>query len=148
MAKGTGRSGRGDRRADVTGRAPRGRPHPVDRMREINAIHDPDPFGGRPPIESIEIRQRTYVTAQVQPLDVTGTRTIAVGALLWLVAAVALLPFYSTLDDNGRGWWVWTCVAGVGLGLIGVEYCRRRRRHLSERPPREVETSPLGAAGL
>jgi len=117
-------------------------------MREINAMHDPDPFGGRPPIDSIEIRQRTYLTAKVQPLDVTGTRTIAVGALLWLVAGLALLPFYSALEDSGRSWWLWTCVAGIGLGLIGVEYCRRRRRHLSKHPPREVETSPLGAAGL
>lgn len=148
MANGSERGKRGDRRAQSSGRIPRGRPHPVDRMREMNAMHDPDPFGGRPPIESIEIRQRTYLTAKVQPLDVTGVRTIAVGAILWLVAALALSPFYSTLADQGRGWWLWTCVAGFGLGLIGVEYCRRRRRHLSEHPPREVETSPLGAAGL
>ncbi len=117
-------------------------------MREINAIHDPDPFGGRPPIESIQIRQRTYVTAKVQPLDVTGVRTIAVGTIVWLVAGLALLPFYSTLEANGRLWWLWTCLAGFGLGLIGIEYCRRRRRQLAERPPTEVETSPLGAAGL
>ena len=37
---------------------------------------DPDPFGGRPPIDQIEIRQKTYVTAKVQPLDVTGVRTV------------------------------------------------------------------------
>ncbi|MBA2697356.1 MAG: DUF2530 domain-containing protein [Nocardioidaceae bacterium] len=117
-------------------------------MREIKALHDPDLFGGRPGIESIEIRQRTYVTATVQPLDVTGVRTIAVGAIVWLVAALALIPFYFTLEENGHGWWLWTCVAGFGLGLIGIGYCRRRRRQLAERPPREVETSPLGAAGL
>ncbi len=117
-------------------------------MRGIKALHDPDLFGGRPGIESIEIRQRTYVTATVQPLDVTGVRTIAVGAIVWLVAALALIPFYFTLEENGHGWWLWTCVAGFGLGLIGIGYCRRRRRQLAERPPREVETSPLGAAGL
>ncbi|MBA3233844.1 MAG: DUF2530 domain-containing protein [Propionibacteriales bacterium] len=117
-------------------------------MREINALPDPDPFGGRPAIESIEIGQRTYVTATVQPLDVTGVRTIAVGALLWLLAALALAPFYSTLQEHHRGWWLWTCIAGLGLGLIGIEYCRRRRRHLAGRPTKEVETSPLGAAGL
>ncbi len=117
-------------------------------MREINAMHDPDPFGGRPPIESIEIRQRTYVTATVQPLDVTGVRTVAVGAGLWLVAALVLLAFYPTLEENGRTWWLWTCVAGFALGLVGIAYCRRRLRRLSERPERDVETSPLGAAGL
>lgn len=109
---------------------------------------DPDPFGGRPPIEQIEIRQKTYVIAKVQPLDVTGVRTIAVGAALWLVAFFALLPFYPTLQDNDRGWWLWTCSAGFGLGLLGVDYCRRRRNRLAAMPKREVETSPLGAAGL
>ena len=109
---------------------------------------DPDPFGGRPPIEQIEIRQKTYVIAKVQPLDVTGVRTIAVGAALWLVAFFALLPFYPTLQDNDRGWWLWTCSAGFGLGLLGVYYCRRRRNRLAAMPEREVETSPLGAAGL
>ena len=25
-------------------------------------------------------------------------------------------------------WWLWTCLAGFGLGLFGLEYCRRRRK--------------------
>lgn len=130
-------------------RSERSRPHPVDRMREINALHDPDPFGGRPPIDSIEIRQKTYITAkQVHPLDVTGVRTIGVGVALWIVAFAALLPFYSTLQEHGRGWWLWTCLAGFGLGVLGLEYCRRRRNRSSTGPEQEVETSPLGAAGL
>jgi Protein of unknown function (DUF2530) len=124
------------------------RPHPVDRMREINALPDPDPFSGRPPIESIEIRQKTYHTAKVQPLDVTGVRTLGVGVVLWLVAFIALLPFYSTLQDDGRGAWLWTCLAGFGLGLLGLQYCRRRRNRLEDDPEEHVETSPLGAAGL
>jgi hypothetical protein len=44
-----------------------------------------------------------------------------------------LLPFYSELEDNGRLWWLWTCLAGCGLGLFGLEYCRRRRRARAER---------------
>lgn len=118
-------------------------------MRELKAFPDPDPFGGHPPIESIEIRQKTYVTATaVHPLDVTGVRTVTVGVVLWFIAFVALLPFYSTLQSHGRGWWLWTCMAGFGLGLLGLEYCRRRRNRLAQLPPQEVETSPLGAAGL
>lgn len=127
----------------------RGGNGPDCRQRRLGVVAKDDPFGGRLPIDSIEIRQRTYVTAkEVQPLDVTGLRTIAVGAFLWLAAALALAPFYSTLQQHDRGWWLWTCIAGFGLGLIGIEYCRRRKRHLAERPAREVETSPLGAAGL
>ncbi len=111
-------------------------------------VPDPDPFSGRPPIDRIEIHHKTYVTARVQPLDVTGVRTVAVGAVLWLIALVYCAVSYSSLRDHGHGWWLWTCVAGLALGLLGLEYCRRRRRRLESRPGRETETSPLGAAGL
>ena len=114
---------------------------PSDRLR------DPDPFGGRPPIEQIELGQKTYVTAKVQPLDLTGVRTVTIGAVMWLLAFLALLPFYSTLQEHDRGWWLWTCVAGFGLGLLGLEYCRRRRDRLAAHPAQEAESSPLGAAG-
>lgn len=74
------------------------------------------------------IGKRRFVVADVEPLDVDGVRTVAVGTVLWAVAFVLLLPFYGRLVDSGRDWWLWTCVAGFGLGLIGVDYCRRRRR--------------------
>jgi hypothetical protein len=92
--------------------------------------------------------KKTYDVGTVQPLDVTGVRTMAVGASLWLVALLVLLPFQDSLQDQGRGWWLWTCAAGLVIGLIGVEHCRRRRSRPPRQPDREVETSPLGAAGL
>ncbi len=88
------------------------------------------------------------ITADVAPLDVDGVRTVAVGSAVWLVGFLALLPFYGTLQATGRTWWLWACVAGFGMGLAGLEYCRRRRQHLRSQPARPVETSPLGAAGL
>ncbi len=48
------------------------------------------------------------------------------GTAAWVFAFVALLPFTGALERSGRGWWIWTCLAGVGLGLFGIEYCRRR----------------------
>jgi hypothetical protein len=75
-----------------------------------------------------EIGNRTYLVAKVEPLDVDGVRTVALGTGLWLLAFVLLLPFYGQLRDDGRLWWLWTCLAGFGLGLVGWEYCRRRRR--------------------
>lgn len=111
-------------------------------------VPDPEPFSGRPPIDQIEIGHKTYVTAKVQPLDVTGVRTVTVGASLWFLALVALLPFYSTLREDGHAWWVWTCAAGFALGLLGLEYCRRRRKRSAAHTGADVETSPLGAAGL
>ena len=74
-----------------------------------------------------EIGNRTYIVADVEPLDVDGVRTVEVGTLAWLIGFLALLPFYSRLADAGRTWWLWTCLAGFGLGLFGLEYCRRRR---------------------
>jgi len=108
---------------------------------------DPGPLGDGAATESPEVAQRTYVAARIQPLDVNGVRTMTFGALAWLVAFALLVPFYSTLQEIGRGWWLWTCCAGFGLGLIGVGYCRRRRSQLAKHPEREPETSPLGAAG-
>lgn len=84
-----------------------------------------DPQEGRPRHHAIG--KRTYIVADVEPLDVDGTRTVAVGSALWLVAFVGLLPFYGRLNDSGRGWWLWTCLAGLALGLFGLEYCKRRR---------------------
>ena len=75
-----------------------------------------------------EIGSRTYLVADVEPLDVDGVRTVEVGIGLFMVAFVALLPFYGQLQQSGRLWWLWTCLAGVGLGFLGLEYCRRRRR--------------------
>jgi hypothetical protein len=75
-----------------------------------------------------ELGGRTYLVADVEPLDVDGIRTVQVGTALWLLGFLALLPFWSRLEDDGRTWWLWTCLAGFGLGLLGLEYCRRRRR--------------------
>ncbi len=75
-----------------------------------------------------EIGKRTYIVADVDPLDVDGVRTVAVGTALWLVGFVMLLPFIGRLEEDGHLWWLWTCLAGFGLGLTGWDYCRRRRR--------------------
>jgi hypothetical protein len=72
------------------------------------------------------IGRKTYLVADVAPLDVDGIRTLIVGTGLWGLAFLGLLPFYGRLTDDGRGWWLWTCMAGFGLGLIGLEICRRR----------------------
>jgi hypothetical protein len=49
------------------------------------------------------------------------------------VAFFLLLPFYGQLAENGRTWWLWTCLAGFGLGVIGWDYCRRRKRRRQQR---------------
>ena len=84
-----------------------------------------------------------FAVADVQPLDVDGVRTVEVGTALWAVAFVALLPFYGSLQESGRLWWLWTCTAGLAFGLFGIEYCRRRR----DRAVDETPTKPTPPSG-
>ena len=76
-----------------------------------------------------EDQQRPY--RHVEPLDVDAVRTVQIGTVLWAVALVVTLLARDTLQDDGRTWWVWTCVAGVVLGLLGLVVTVRRRRRLS-----------------
>lgn len=63
-----------------------------------------------------------------EPLDVDGTRTVGIGVGVWVVAGLVLLLGYrDDLVAAGNEWWLWSCLAGVGLGLLGWAYCRRRR---------------------
>ena len=84
-------------------------------------------FSDEQPTEH-EFRNKTYLVADVEPLDVDGVRTVEIGTALFFVAFIALLPFYGQLQDDGHTWWLWSCLTGVGLGLLGLEYCRRHRR--------------------
>jgi hypothetical protein len=102
-----------------------------------NPDSEPQPHPDIGVREVHEIGNRTYLVADVEPLDVTGLRTVSVGTALFLLAGLALLPFYGWLEDHDREWWLWTCAAGFGLGLFGYDHCRRRARYLS-RQSREV----------
>ena len=97
----------------------------------VNPPHNPL---DEPQPEDYEIGSRTYVVAPVEPLDVDGVRTLLVGTILWGIGFVALLPFLGQLRAAGHGWWMWTCLAGFGLGLLGWDYCRRRRNARLTRP--------------
>jgi O-antigen/teichoic acid export membrane protein len=55
---------------------------------------------------------------------------IAVGTVVWAVLFVVGLVIRPDLNDDGHGWWIWTAVAGVVLGLFGYTYMRRRQRRL------------------
>jgi hypothetical protein len=81
------------------------------------------------PPESVqhEIGNRTYIVANVEPLDVDGVRTVQVGLAIWFLTFLGLLPFWGALAVADGTWWLWTCLAGSGLGMVGLEYGRRRR---------------------
>ncbi len=75
-----------------------------------------------------EIGNRTFIVADVDPLDLDGVRTMQVGTVLWAIGIVVLLAVRHRLAEHGHEWWVWTAVAGFGLGLVGWEHTTRRRR--------------------
>ncbi len=62
-----------------------------------------------------------------EPLDVDAVRVVATGTILWFLGFLVLLPFHARLADSGHELWLWTCLAGAGLGLIGLPLCLRQR---------------------
>lgn len=63
-----------------------------------------------------------------EPLDVDVARLVLIGMGLWVVAFLVMLPFRSSLVEDGRGFWLWTCVAGFGLGILGYLLSVRAQR--------------------
>lgn len=80
-------------------------------------------------------RTRTYTVPMAkwiprheapEPLEGPIVATITGGTILWFVMFLVQVPFYSWFADRDLTWWVWTCLAGAGLGLIGIWYVRGR----------------------
>ena len=63
-----------------------------------------------------------------EPLRTNDRPAVLVGIGLWAVALVATLVLHDRLAADGRGWWSWTALAGIGLGLMGLGYLRRSGR--------------------
>ncbi|MFC5851899.1 DUF2530 domain-containing protein [Streptomyces chlorus] len=61
-----------------------------------------------------------------EPLEGPVVATIVGGTIIWFALFLVQLPFYGWFDDRGHTWWLWTCLAGGGLGFIGIWYVRRR----------------------
>jgi hypothetical protein len=92
------------------------------------------------PAPSVKARMTRgeVVEAPIQPLDVSGLRTVGVGTTGFLGATLYLLLFQlDWMRSTDRLWWLWTCLAGLGLGVFGFVYCTRRARLLAQDvPPR------------
>lgn len=67
------------------------------------------------------------VLMQPPAVQINARRITAVGTAIFFVAFVALLPFYSWLGRHDHRVWLWTCLAGAVLGLMGYSIMRRHR---------------------
>lgn len=59
---------------------------------------------------------------------INARRIVTAGTALWFVAFVVLLPFYDWLGAHHHRLWLWTCLAGWLLGLLGLLIMVRHRR--------------------
>ncbi|QNP63868.1 DUF2530 domain-containing protein [Streptomyces genisteinicus] len=84
-----------------------------------------------------------------EPLEGPIVATITGGTILWFVMFLVQVPFYGWFDDRDLTWWVWTCLAGAGLGLIGIWYVRGRDAAIKRAKAAETTgaTGDAGAAG-
>ncbi|HEX2497792.1 MAG TPA: DUF2530 domain-containing protein [Actinomycetes bacterium] len=94
---------------------------------------------GRPrprPDRSAPVKPRSHAKPdaelqELQAVDVDGVAATTIGTVVWAAAFLIMLPFRSDLEANGRGDWLWICLAGVVGGLFGIVYCRRRRASMA-----------------
>lgn len=64
---------------------------------------------------------------QPPPVQMNARRLVAIGTILWFVAFVVLLPLYGWLGRHDHRIWLWTCLAGWILGILGWSIMMRHR---------------------
>ncbi|MDR1999683.1 MAG: DUF2530 domain-containing protein [Frankiaceae bacterium] len=55
-----------------------------------------------------------------EPAQADARRIVAVGTAAWFALFLVLAPFWSRLREHGHLLWLWTALAGAGLGVIGL----------------------------
>ena len=67
-------------------------------------------------------------TRPAPPPPPMHTRAVLLtGTAMWFVAFVVLLPFWNWLGEHDHRIWLWTCLAGWLLGLVGFAIYRKHR---------------------
>ena len=74
------------------------------------------------------------------PLEANDLLVTAVGTAGWAVALVVLLVLRSQITPSER-WWIWTCVAGVMMGLFALWYVPRLKRARARSAARREQAS-------
>jgi ABC-type nickel/cobalt efflux system permease component RcnA len=61
------------------------------------------------------------------PLEANDQLVTGIVTAGWAVALIVLLIVRGRLPADAR-WWIWTCVAGLVMGLFGLWYVPRLKR--------------------
>lgn len=72
------------------------------------------------------------------PLEANDRQVTVIGTAVWAVALVILLILRDQLPADQR-WWIWTCVAGVCMGLFALWYVPRFKRSRARKARQRVE---------
>jgi hypothetical protein len=72
-------------------------------------------------------RERAERPSPPPPLEADDVLVVRIITAGWAVALVVLLIVRGSLPAGER-WWVWTCVAGLAIGIFGLWYVPRLKR--------------------
>ncbi|MDO4412915.1 DUF2530 domain-containing protein [Cutibacterium sp.] len=74
-------------------------------------------------------REHLLTQANVAPVDANGVTVGIVGTIAFAVASIVCWAMFDHLTETGYRDWLWICLTGTGLGIVGTAYCWRRSRH-------------------
>ena len=74
------------------------------------------------------------------PLEANDQAVTTVITACWAVALVVLLVLREQIPP-GQRWWIWTCVAGVVMGLFALWYVPRLKRARARSAARRAQAS-------
>ncbi len=77
------------------------------------------------------------------PLEANDQLVTAVITGAWAVALVVVLIVRGQLPP-GEQWWLWTCVAGLVMGLFGLWYVPRMKRSRARAAQRQSAAAAAG----
>jgi hypothetical protein len=66
--------------------------------------------------------------ADPAPVQTDDRKAFLVGTALWVAALAVFVVLLPALTEQGATWWLWTCVTGLAIGLIGLGWSVWRRR--------------------
>ena len=75
------------------------------------------------------------------PLEANERLVTWAGIAAWVVALIVLLAVRAHIPPSDR-WWIWTCVAGIGLGLFALFYIPYLHRSRERAARRRAQADP------